>query len=335
MTKNIKDKTMLKANKTETYYAISIRYEAKNKKIIAIICETDGLKQFEFIASFEKIVDKQITALLKKIKGYEFSAIELSELTESYSNVIIGSIKSILAENNIKSDEIDFICLENLNIAKNCNIDITSIIKNTLNTPTIYNISLEDSTNFLQVLANNKNIETQVIINLDDNFEVYKSNDKAHLIAESIGYSVMRYLSVYLNVEEDKIAFLASQGSADQAILNKLTKIEKIEELQKELINLIVFSPIETKDKLKTAFIVIKSLLLKNLAEFDTNTKIMLIGNTALIEELNQDLKDIFENIEFLKNQSQRQETLINEHMAYLAAKKHGSENYNNGVKLS
>jgi hypothetical protein len=96
-----------------------------------------------------------------------------------------------------------------------------------------------------------------------------------------------------------------------------------------------MLSQITTEDKLKTAFAIIKSLLLKNLAEFDKDTNIVLIGSTSLIEELNQSLKEVFENVYFVKNQSQRQFTLLNEQLAFLGAKKYAVENYNNGVKIS
>tara|TARA_Y100001960_G_scaffold333771_1_gene440876 strand:- start:3383 stop:4360 length:978 start_codon:yes stop_codon:yes gene_type:complete len=325
---------MLGKSKTDTYYAISARYNFEQRKVVAIICETDGIEKFEFIASYENTVDPEILSLLKKAKGYGFSADEITELKEKYTKTLEKTIKSILAENNIDSNDVDFICLDNLEVAKNCKIDIASSVFKQLNIPVIYDVDLEDKSEFLQVLTNSKS-GADILINLDEDFEIFKINDTAHLVDKSIGFSSLRYLAVYLNVERDQISYLIAQGTADEALINKLANIEKLEDLQKELINLIVLSKLSTEDKLKTAFMVLNSLLLKNLGQFDMDSKIMLIGNTTLVEELNQNVKSVFENVEFLKNQSQRQDTFTNEHMAHLATKKYALENYNNGVQIS
>lgn len=326
---------MLGQNKTDTYYAISARYDKLTKKIITVLAETDGATKFEFVASFDKIVDSEISSLLKKARGYSFAIAEVNQLTASYSQEISLSIKSILTENNIKLTDIDFINIENLALDENFKLDIATPIFQEFNIPVIYNIDLSDNSEFLIQLAKTKNIDKGVLINLDQNFDIYKLNSKAHLVSETLGFSILYYLAMYLNIEQDQLSHLIAQGSIDEGIINKVSKIEKLEDLQKELINLIVFSSISTQDKLKTAFVIIKSLLIKDLAEFDNHSKIVVIGNTTLVEELNQEIKEIFEHVEFLKNQSQRQDTLISEHMLYLAAKKYTVENYNNGVKIS
>lgn len=326
---------MLGKNKTETYYTISVRYEATSKKIITILCETDGADNFEFIASFDKLIDPQASSLIKKAKGYSFSTTEVEELINFYSADVKQSVNSILTENNIKLTDIDFICLENLTLDDKFKADIASPIFKEFNIPVIYDLDLTDNSKFLKTLANTKNFESGIIINLDQNFDIYKLNSSAHFISETLGFSVLRYLTMYLNIEADKLAHLIAQGQINEGIINSINKESNLESIQKELINLIIFSTISTEDKLRTAFSLIKYLLLKNLAEFDKTTKIMLIGNTGLLEELNQALKDVFENTEFLKNQSQRQDTLINEHMAFIGAKKYTLENYNNGIKLS
>lgn len=326
---------MLGKSKMQTYYTISSCYNQNEKKLITSLCETDGSDFFEFIASFEQILDQELTSSIKKLKGYSFSAKELAELKDKLTQATCLSIKSILNENNIKQDDIDFICLEHVNIADGFKLNISTHLYNEFNIPVIFNQDLTDQETFLKKLASSKNIEEGLIINLHEDFDIYKLNNNVSKLDTSIGYSVLRYLVLYCNIDDNQISYLISQGEVDQSIINKLKDIDSLELLQKELINLIVFSKISTGDKLKTAFFAIKSLLLKNLAEFDSNTHIMLIGNTSSIELLNQVIKEKFENTTFLKNQSQRQNTLKNEHMAYLGCKKYVIEDYNNGVTLS
>jgi len=326
---------MLKNKKLETYYVVSSRYDLNQRKIITIISETDGNHVFEFIASFEKIIDLELLSLLKKVKGYSFDTKELATLRIELASEMTQSIKSILTENNMELNHVDCIAIENPELNTDIAVDLATHIQQKLRIPVIFNIDLTDNSEFLKVLAENKKVENGFIINLDENFEIYKLNSTVSYIETSLGYSILRYLALYLNLEQENIAYLISQGEVDESILNKLKSAKTLENLQKELINSIMFSKIKTEDKLKTAFFVIKSLLLKNLAEFDKNSNIMLIGNTGMIEELNQALKEVFENVVFLKNQSQRQYTLLNEQLAYIAAKKHVLENYNNGVKLS
>jgi hypothetical protein len=325
---------MLGKNKIETYYAIAIRFNLEQKKIIATICETDGNQVFEFIASYEKIIDNEITAKLKKVKSYGFSTSELATLSITYQQTIEKTISSILTENNMSINDIDFVCFENMEIEKNCHIDIASKVQKTFNIPIITNQELDDKSEFLKTLANSKQQVSNIIIDLKDDFDIYKINEKAHFIEKSIGYSIIEYLKMYLNIEHDKLAYMIGQGSADSAIINKASKIESLDILQKELVNLIIFSKISTEDKLKTAFEIIKNELLIKLSQIDKNHTIMLIGNTALVEELNQSIKESFTSVEFLKNQSQRQNTLLNEQMTYLSAKKYSNES-NNGVKIS
>ncbi|HAG52396.1 MAG TPA: hypothetical protein DCL21_01265 [Alphaproteobacteria bacterium] len=326
---------MLKNKKLETYYVVSSRYDLNQRKIITIISETDGQHVFEFIASFEKIIDLDLLSLFKKVKGYSFDVKELATLRADLANEMNKSIKSILTENNMESSHIDCIAIENPELNSDISLDLATHIQQQLNIPVIFNINLNNNTEFLKVLAENKQIDSGFIINLDENFDIYKLNSKTSYIESSLGYSILRYLAMYFNLEQDNVAYLISQGEVDEGIINKLKTVETLEILQKDLINSIMFSKIKTEDKLKTAFFVIKSLLLQNLAEFDKNSNIMLIGNTGMIEELNQALKGVFNNVVFLKNQSQRQHTLLNEQLAFTAAKKHVLENYNNGVKLS
>lgn len=326
---------MLGKKEAQTYYAITTRYDQTSKNIITILAETDGTQEFNFIASFEKTLDAELQSQVKKLTNYSFSAQEITSVVQDFSAEISLTIKSILAENNIPQGDIDFICLENLALGTDFTADIATPVFKALNIPVIYNLDLSDNSEFLQRLALARNIEEGVIINLDQAFDIYKLNSSSHLVAQSMGYNILHYLSMYLNIATDEIAHLIAQGQVDEGIINTVSQIKNIEDLQKELTNLLVFSSISNEDKLKTAFSVVKDLLLANLTQFDKNTQFMLIGNTTLVEELNQALKEVYEEVHFLKDQSQRQNTLINEHMAYLGAKKYMLEDYNNGVKLS
>ncbi|PPR08756.1 MAG: hypothetical protein CFH44_00741 [Proteobacteria bacterium] len=326
---------MLKKKSLETYYAISSRYDINQKKIITCIAETDGQDFFEFIASFEKIVDTEISSLMKKIKGYNFTASELRDLTDKFSLDIAQTITSILTENNLTFNDVDFICVENPSLGHDLTADISKFLFKKLQIPVICDLNTDNFSDYFKLIVKSKSLKQSLVINLDENFEIYKVNDAVSYLDSTLGYSILRFLSLYCNVSPEQVSYLISQGEVDQAIVNKLLKVDNLEQLQKDLINLIMLSQITTEDKLKTAFAVIKSLLLKNLAEFDKGTNIVLIGSTSLIEELNQSLKEIFENVYFVKNQSQRQLTLLNEQLAFLGAKKYAVENYNNGVKIS
>ena len=326
---------MLGKNKSETYYAVSSHYNTVERKLVTTLIETNGDEFFDFIASYEKILDNDLTAAIKKVKGYSFTATELYDLKKSLSKATIESVNSILTENNLSLDEIDFIGLEHLTIADDFKLNISTLIYDHFKIPVIFNLTLDSKNEFLKLLANNKGLKEGLIIHLDENFNIYKLNKSVSHIDQSMGFSVLRYLALYSNVNPEKISYLISQGEVDEAIINKLSTIDNLESLQKELINLLVFSKLSIEDKLRTAYFAIKSLLLKNLAEFDNNTPIMLIGNTCTVELINQAVKEKFENIRFLKNQSQRQCSFECEQLAYLACQKYTVEDYNNGVKLS
>lgn len=326
---------MLGKNKSETYYVVSSHYNTVERKLITTLIETNGDEFFDFIASYEKILDNELTAAIKKVKGYSFTATELKDLKQKLAAATIESVNSILTENNLPLSDIDFIGLEHLNIADDFQLNISTLIYDHFKLPVIFNLKLDDKNSFLKLLANNKGVNDGLIIHLDENFDIFKLNNSVSHIDQSMGFSVLRYLALYSNINPDKISYLISQGEVDEAIINKLSTIENLESLQKELINLLVFSKLNTEDKLRTAFFTIKSLLLKNLAEFDNNTPIMLIGNTCTVELINQAIQEKFENIRFLKNQSQRQNSFNCEQLAYLACKKYTVEDYNNGVKLS
>lgn len=326
---------MLNKKNIDTYYAISTRYDINHKKIITCICETDGQTFFEFIASFEKIVDNDISSLMKKISGYNFTAKELRELTDIFCVDIIQSITSILTENNLTFNDIDFISIENPSLGYGIDADLSKFIYKKLQIPVICNLDISNYSELFKLTAKQKENNESLIINLDENFEFYKVNDKVSYIGSSLGYSTLRYIALYCNINEDEISYMISQGEADSSIIKRLSEVESLEQLQKDLVNQLMLTNLEAKDKIKTAFEIVKPMLLKNLSKFDKDTNIVLIGNTSLVEELNQSLKEIFTNIHFVKNQSQRQNSLVNEQLAFIGAKKYSVENYNNGVKIS
>lgn len=314
----------------QSYYIIASRCDLKLNKIITTLTESNGADNFNFVASFELPIEKTQLSNIKKTTLYNFQTTEFDEIYHYVLTTTLTSIHSILKENMVDLKDIDFVCFEPVRFGMHFELDISKQLHSQLKLPVISH-SNQQNLDFFKALS----INNEPVLNLESTFEIFNFKNQTVEKIELIGFSLLESIAQYYNIEQNQISINIYKGQINEGILSKLGELDENSDLEKSILQTIIFANITPEDKLKTAFYIIKQLLHETLQHYKTDS-IILIGRNEFLLEVNEDLKELFDMVIFLNNNEQRQNTLLNEQLAFVSATKYaGLNNDNNGVKIS